>query len=60
MPRPPTYNAEIIGRELIEHREQKEPTPWKTLEDIYGLCRARLWQLYREARESDADHNSCL
>lgn len=39
--------AEAIGRELIRQREQG--VPWKILVWRYGLCRARLNQLWRVA-----------
>ena len=54
MPRSAKYNPEVIGPELVRHRDHTRPrTPWKTLERIYGLGRCRLHQLYRDAKSAD-------
>ena len=41
-----------LGRALVAARA--EGVPWKLLVLRYGLCRTRLWQLWRAAQEAAA------
>ena len=47
MGRPATVDRARLGAELVARRDAG--TCWKTLQRDYGLCRTRLWQLWKEA-----------
>ncbi len=51
MPRRASVDVDRVGSEVVAKR--RDGVRWKLLEREYGLCRARLWQLMRQAQDKD-------